>query len=128
MGHSTDTSFANFIQSNLICNSPLFYLSTLKVIGDNLDLFIRSRTEISDHHADSKYFFLYAVRDRVDHSFLDDVLRPINISSVNVDDVLLKPCDIEEMKENLTIILSRKIRKHMPFLGNMLISKLFHNT
>ena len=61
------------------------------MIGDNLDLFIRHRTEISDHHADSKHFFhMYAVRDRVDHLFLDDVLCPIDISSVNVNDVLPK--------------------------------------
>lgn len=58
---------------------------------------------------------MYAVRDRVDHSCLDDVLRTPDISSVNVDDVLPKPCDNEAIRKNLTILVCGLIRRHMPY-------------
>ena len=111
-----NASFSSFIQSTLHCYSLSFKLPTFKVVDDNLDLFIRPRTETSDHYADSKHFFyMYAVRDSVDHSCLYDDLRTTGISSVNVDDVLPKPSDSKAIKKNLTILVCRIIQRHMPY-------------
>ena len=106
-----DTSFASFLETNLIDELPTQEYSTYKVVIDNLDLFIRPRSETSEHHAESKHFVnVYAVKDRIPCHILNNTLHTLNLAEVNVEDVLPKVCDIEEMKENLTTIATRIVR------------------
>ena len=102
----SDSSFASFLEANLICESLRKDRSTFKIIIDNLDLFIRPRSETSEHHAESKHFVnVYAVKDRISCSILDNTLYPVNLSEVNIQDALPKNCDI----------VSRVVRKNMPY-------------
>jgi len=91
-------------------------MPTFKLVGDNLDLYIRPRSETADHHAESKHFFhAFAVRDRIDVSSFDNTFPSLDISSINLEDVLPQQDDVKKLKENLMILVSRKIRKFMPF-------------
>ena len=91
-------------------------LSTFKLVIDNLDVFVRPRTETSQRHADSLHFVhMYAVRDRINVSSFSDVSRLPDISSVNVEDVLPSNHDLKVLKDNITVLISRRARKYSTF-------------
>jgi len=82
-------SFASCIERDLLLEAPVI---TFKLVIDNLDLYIRPRSETSEWHAESKHFVnVYAVKDRVlCSSVADTKLRSIDIATVNVEDVFTK--------------------------------------
>jgi len=91
-------------------------MSTFKFVADNVDFYIRPRQETLDHHAYSLHCtHMMAVKDRVDCSVLSDTPRSVNVESVNFETVLPNDNDLKGLKENLTILLSRTVRAHMPF-------------
>ena len=111
-------SFASFIESNLLLEiPPAQNYSTFKIVIAFLDLYIRPRSETSEHHAESKHFVnVYAVKDRISCSAIEDnTLHSIDLAKVNVEDVLPKPGDLDTMKQNLAIIACRIVQCHMKF-------------
>ena len=91
-------------------------MSTFKFVADNVDFYIRPRQETLDHHAYSLHCtHIMAVKDRVDCSVLSDTPRSVDIASVDFETVLPNHNDLKSLKENLTILLSRTVRAHMPF-------------
>ena len=70
-------------------------------------------------------FHAFAVCDRIDVLALNNSFPSLDISSMNTENVLPHEDDVDKLKENLTILVSRKIRKYMPFLENILMQKLF---
>lgn len=62
-------------------------------------MFIRPRSETSEHHAESKNFVnVYAVKDRIPCQILDNSLHTVNLAEVNIENILPKSCDIEQIK------------------------------
>ena len=112
-------SFASFIESNLLLEiPPAQNYSTFKIVIAFLDLYIRPRSETSEHHAESKHFVnVYAVKDRISCSAIEDnTLHSIDLAKVNMEDVLPKPGDLDTMKQNLAIIACRIVQRHMKIL------------
>ena len=72
-------------------------------------------------------FHAFTVRDRIDVSSLDNSFPSLDISSMNMENVLPHEDVVDKLKENLTILVSRKIRKYMPFLENISMEKLFQD-
>ena len=98
--------------------------TTFKLEGDNLDLFIRPRSETVDHHAESKHFFhAFAVCDRIDVTTLDNTFPSLDNSLINVQNVLPQEGDVNELKNNLTILMCRKIRLYMAFFRKYVDAK-----
>ena len=110
-------SFASYIERDLLLEAPVINYPTFKLVIDNLDLYIRPRSETSERHAESKHFVnVYAVKDRVlCSSIADTKLRSIDMATVNVEDVLPKDGDLDAMKQNIAIIVCRLVRRHMKF-------------
>ena len=99
-------------------------LSTFKLVIDNLDIFVRPRTETSQRHADSLHFVhMYAVRDRINISNFSDVSQIPDVSSLNVNDVLPSNQDLEALKDNITVLVCRTARKHLTFFRKHIDSK-----
>ena len=99
-------------------------LPTFKLVIDNLDIFVRPRTETSQRHADSFHFVqMYAVRDRIDVSNFSDVSRLPDISSVKVENVLPSNHDLEALKDNITVLVCRTARKYLQFFRKYVDSK-----
>lgn len=60
-----NTYFESYVETNL---SPTQDYFTFNVDIDNLDLFVKPRSETSEHHAELKLFVnVYAVKDTVSH-------------------------------------------------------------
>ena len=91
-------------------------LPTFKLVIDNLDIFVRPRTETSQRHADSLHFVhMYAVHDRINVSSFSDVSQLPDISSVNVEDVLPSNHDLKVLKDNITVLISQTTLKYLTF-------------
>jgi len=101
-------------------------MSTFKLVTDNLDIFVRARTETSQRHADSLHFVhMYAVHDRINVSNFSDVSQVPDVSSVNAKDALPSNQDLED---NITVLACRTARKHLIFFESILIQKLCLST
>ena len=126
-----DDNFLDLPIFNGIFNTPVISalsaplnLSTLKLVIDNLDIFVRPRTETSQRHADSLHFVhMYAVRDRINVSNFSDVSQVPDVSSVNVKDVLPSNQDLEALKDNITVLVCRTTCKYLTFFRKHIDSK-----
>ena len=58
---------------------------------------------------------MYAVHDQIDVSSFSDVSKFSGIETVNVKDILSVTTDLESLKKNVTTLLSRVVRKYMPY-------------
>ena len=96
------------------------HIPTYKIVGDNLDKYVRPRHERTDRHSSSlHYFHSFAVKDRCDMSNIPDNLCP-DLTSFSIDDILPTTADYNTLVENYTIIAARVIPKHIPsFKGNV---------
>jgi L1 cell adhesion molecule like protein len=109
---SGDDAYTN---NNIQCISNI---TSYKLVGDNLDKYIRPRHEAVDRHSSSvHYFHSFAVRDRCDTSTLEDdpSLPDISLDSFSSDKVLPSAADYNALLENYTIIVARIIQKHIKF-------------
>jgi len=116
---SGSEDFFDFLQSQLS-------IQTFKLVADNLDFYIRPRQETMDHHAYCLHCtHVMAVKDRVDCSELSDIPRSVDLESVNFEAVLPSDNDLIDLKENLTVLLCRIVRTHMPFFSKHINAKTF---
>ena len=61
--------------------------------------------------------------DRIDVTSLDNTFPTLDISSMNMEDILPQEDDVNKLKENLIVLVSRKIRKYMPFFRKHIDAK-----
>ena len=112
------------VASILMRNDEKPLLPTYKLVIDNLDVFLRPRTETSQHHNNSLHFVhMYAVRDRINVSNHSNVPRFLGIESINLKDILPASSDLISLKKNVTTLLSRIVRKHMPYFRKHIEAK-----
>lgn len=77
-----------------------------KFVGDNIDKNIKPRFQRHEHTGQSlHYFHSYAVKDRLDLSKFSDA--PPSSSSLDAEQFLLSTSDINLLKEEFAILISR---------------------
>lgn len=87
-----------------------------KIVGDNIDKYVKPREMRLDAQAKSLNFFNYhAVKCRIDASNLDDRPSLPDFSSFQMDKLLPTKDDDEVMDSNFIIHITRVLRKHFPF-------------
>ena len=76
-----------------------------KVVGDNIDKNVHPRHESLDQHTRSLHYFnCYAVKDRIDLGSLSDLKPLVDISQVDLTQLLPQKEDIEGIIENMAIL------------------------
>ena len=113
---STTSSFSSHSGScNDYCDTEGRYKSTeayptFKIVGDNLDKYVKPRDMRIDAQASTlHYFHMYAVRDRLDTSQLSEELPQPD------EQILLTDEDHKILSSNFSILICRVLKKHMPF-------------
>lgn len=90
---------------------------TYKLVGDNLDKYVKPREMRSDVQSRMlNYFNVIAVRNRVDGSQLDDRPSIPDPSSIDVESMLPKANDENAIHVNFSILIARVLKKHMPYM------------
>ena len=120
---SSSCKSASQRQSHVSC------IPSFKIVGDNVDKYVKPRHKTTDIQASSlHYFHSYAVKDRCDVSALDDNPSRPDLTSFSIDEVLPTAADYTSLMTNYTIIAARIIQKHIPFLRRTLrgLSATFH--
>lgn len=93
---------------------------SVKVVGDNLDKYIRPREMRADSQATTHHYFnMYAFPDRVNTCNLDDQPSLPDPSSINLEKLFLTPEEEKKMYENFQILIARVLVKHMPFFKSI---------
>ena len=91
-------------------------LKTFKLIGDNLDKNVKPCDMRLDNQTKSlHYFHIYALRDRIDLSKLNDDTFTTDIARMDVSEILPTQEDTETLKMNFSILIARVLKKHMQF-------------
>ena len=89
---------------------------SFKMIGDNLDTYVKPREMRLDHQAKSLNFFnTYGVKGRVDVSQLEDNPCLPDFDSFKEGDLLPSASDDAAIASNFTVLVARVLKKHMPF-------------
>lgn len=87
-----------------------------KIVGDNIDKYVKPREMRLDAQAKSLNFFnYYAVKCRIDASNLDDKPSLPDFSSFQMDKLLPTKDDDDVLASNFIIHITRVLRKHFPF-------------
>ena len=108
----TDTTESD----DIIASSSQIKLPTFKIVGDNVDKSVRPREETSESHLQSlHYFHSYAVLDRCDMSSFSDNPSLCNTDEADVSVILPSDDDCTSLRGNVTILMSRVLRKHFTF-------------
>lgn len=90
---------------------------TFKIVGDNLDKYVKPRDMRVDAQASTLHYFnMYAVRDRLDTSQLPDNPSLPDASIVQVEQILPTEADYDVLYSNF-ILVCRVLKKHMPFFA-----------
>lgn len=93
-------------------------LLTFRIVGDNIDKNIKPRNMTSEHQTRSlHYFHVYAVRDRIDLSKYNDKTPEPDIARMNFESLLPSSEDAAVLNSNLTVLIGRTLRAHMPFFA-----------
>ena len=109
----TDTTKSDDI---IASSSSQIKLPTFKIVGDNVDKSVRRREETSESHLQSlHYFHSYAVLDRCDMSSFSDNPSLCNTDEADVSVILPSDDDCTSLRGNVTILMSRVLRKHFTF-------------
>lgn len=88
---------------------------------------IRPRHESSDIHTNAiHYFHSFAVKDRVDMSSFSDNPSLCDNNDTNVFVLLPSENDNISMRKNVTVIISRLLRKHFKFFKDNVGPILHH--
>jgi len=94
------------------------HLMTYKLVGDNIDKNVRPRDMRSDHQTRSlHYFHTYAVRDRVDISHYSDKTSLLDVSTIQLDNLLPLTYDQQSLLQNFEILIGRTLCKYIPFFN-----------
>ena len=105
--------------TTLPCHS--IQIPTFKLVSDNIDKTVTPREQVDGSHKESlHYFHMYAVKDRIDLSKMDDKIPTISIDDINVEDVLPTEVDDNSLQDNFTILAARVIREHIPYFRKSL--------
>ena len=92
------------------------HLKTFKIVGDNVDKYVKPRDMREDNQAKSlHYFHVHALQDRLDLSTLSDELPSPDLSSVQIESILPTPEDQVAMEEHFRFLIVRVLKKYMPF-------------
>ena len=89
---------------------------SFKIVGDNIDKYVKPREMRFDAQAKSlNYFNSYAVKGRVDVSYLED--RPClpDFSGFKATSLLPTKSDDQSLKSNFVVTIARVLKKHCPF-------------
>ncbi len=90
-----------------------------RIIGDNLDFYIRVRDLRLDHQNKSIHWFhLYALLDRISCLHLSDTPQK-SLSSISNDVFLLAAKELGEIRKSMGILISRVLVKHMEVFDKM---------
>lgn len=93
-------------------------LPTFKIVGDNIDKHVKPREMRIDAQASTLHYFnVYALRDRLDSSGLLDEPSLPDASAIHVEEVLPTVEDHKALMSNLTILIGRVLKSHMPFFA-----------
>lgn len=85
-----------------------------KIVGDNIDKTVRPRHQTLEKRTQSlHYFHSFAVKDRIDMSCISDVKPGLSLSSPLMT-LLPTEHDIENLKENCTVLASRVLAQYIP--------------
>ena len=113
---STDISLTDIFGRDVSFAPTLTSLPTLKFVGDNLDKEVKPSDMREDNQTQSlHYFHVYGVRDRIDLTNHDDQQPTPDISSICIDKLLPSKEDESALCANFCILISRVLKKHMPF-------------
>lgn len=89
----------------------------LKILGDNLDKTVRPRDMRSNHQSQSLHYFnLCAVRDRIDFSVFSGESSTIDLSKLDMSVFLPSTADMDALRSNFTILISRILCQYFPSL------------
>ena len=90
---------------------------TWKLVGDNIDKYVKPREMRTDVQASTLHYFnMYAVRDRVDTSTLDDQPSlPDPVSTADLNSLLPSDEEHQQLYQNFQILVARVLVKHMSF-------------
>lgn len=89
---------------------------TMKIVGDNIDKYVKPREMREDVQASMLHYFnLYAVRDRVDASTLEDAPSLPDPSRIDLDKLFPSPEEHKAIHKNFQHLVARVLKKHMPF-------------
>ena len=95
-----------------------------KMVGDNVDKLFKSSFQRIDRAKQSlHYFHAYAVLDRVDFSGLSDSPKHMMI---DVNTLLPNADDLEMMKTNFEVLVSRYVKVLITFLDNHFFADMCH--
>ena len=111
------SSTSSSMQYTAIVRLPKMSLPTFKIVGDNINKYVKPTEMTMDAQAKTLDFFnLYAVCDQVSMSGLDDLAAIPNLSSCKVEEVLPTAQDHEDLIDNFTYIFTRVLKRHVPFV------------
>ena len=93
---------------------------TFKIVGDNIDKTVVPRDMRSDYQTRSlHYFHSYAVRDRVNVDGLNETMSCPDIGAIDLNLLLPTPQDEREILKNMSILVARILKKHIPFFKKL---------
>ena len=97
---------------------PAGSLTTLKIVGDNIDKDVKPRNMRSDYQTRSlHYFHAYAVRDRLNLDNCDDCASAPNPSTIDLELLLPSKEDEMQIRSNMGILIARTLKKHIPYFS-----------
>ncbi len=90
----------------------------MKIVGDNIDKHVKPREMRIDAQASMLHYFnLFAVRDRVDTSSLEDEPSIPDLSAIDVGTFLPTPEEHGSITRNFQHMIARVLKQHMPFFA-----------
>ncbi|XP_019854606.1 PREDICTED: uncharacterized protein LOC109583625 [Amphimedon queenslandica] len=106
-------------EENMECNTPRPCHRSFKLVGDNLDKYVKPRHETMERHSSSlHYFHSFAVLDRCDTSHLADNPSLCDASTTCTSlskSILPTESDRSSLLDNYAILFARVIQRHIPF-------------
>ena len=92
-------------------------INTFRIVGDNIDKTVKPRNMRLDNQARSLHYFnSYAVKDRVNLLHLSPACTIVNSKDINIEKLLPTQEDIQNIKDNICILVSRMLVAHIPAL------------
>lgn len=86
-----------------------------KIVGDNVDKTVKPRHETMHQHSQSlHYFHAYAVRDRIDFSFLSAEPSQLDPSLYLAEMLLPSSEELDGITKSFSILIARILAKHVP--------------
>ena len=87
-------------------------------MGDNIDKEVRPRQMRSDYQTRSvHYLHTYAVRDRIDLSAISDQAPSVEISSIDLINLLPNAEDDECLQRKFAILIARVLLQYSPYFS-----------